>query len=142
MTNEAFEQLVREEAPGAVPEKFRDKVRNVAFLVEDEPSPAVRQREGLRDDETLLGLYQGVPATARGDVYGLGGVLPDTITLFRLPIEEEALDQEHTYILKDVSRSFEECVRKVVRETVWHEVAHYFGMDEHEVRRREEERDS
>ncbi|HUY62595.1 MAG TPA: metallopeptidase family protein [Candidatus Paceibacterota bacterium] len=125
MAAEEFEQLVR----GGVerlPAWVRDKIANVALFIEDEPSEEVRKREKLAPNETLLGLYEGVPLTARA--YGEGLILPDTITLYRLPIEEVALEDEMD-------------VRDVVAETVWHEFAHYFGMDEHEVRLREEERD-
>lgn len=126
MDRARFEQLVAEEFQNAIPEKFRGKIRNVGFLVEDEPSPEVRKREGLAENETLLGYYHGVPHTARGDLYGLGPTLPDTITLYQKPIEEEA-----AHIGVDV--------QSVIRETIWHEVAHYFGFPEHEVRRREGE---
>ncbi|MDE1919144.1 MAG: metallopeptidase family protein [Patescibacteria group bacterium] len=124
MEREAFEKLVHEGFL-LIPEKFRERIRNVALLVEDEPSEEVRQKEGLSEDETLLGLYQGIPATARGDSYGVGPTLPDTITLFQLPIEEAA------------NGSLEE-MRTIVAETIWHEYAHYFGMDEDAVRSRED----
>ncbi len=126
MDREAFEKLV-EEGFLLIPEKFRKRIQNVALLVEDEPSSEVRQQEGLSADETLLGLYQGIPATERGDSYGIGPTIPDTITLFKLSIEEAAA-------------GVPEEVRKIVAETIWHEYAHYFGMDEDEVRFREEVR--
>lgn len=126
MTRAEFEKLT-EEGFLLIPEKFRTKIKNVALLVEDEPSMEVREREGLGEGETLLGLYQGIPATERGDTYGVGPTLPDTITLFQLPIEEEA-------------GGVPEEIRKVIAETIWHEYAHYFGMDEEEVRFREEKR--
>lgn len=117
---EGFERL---------PQWVRDKITNVALLVEDEPSEEDRKAQGLSDDETLLGLYKGIPLSARGEEYGVGMTLPDTITLYRLPIEGAALEDG-----KDV--------RDVVAETIWHEFAHHFGMDEHEVREREDKRDS
>lgn len=123
MDRETFEKLV-EEGFLLLPEKFRTRIKNVALLVEDEPSEEVRIQEGLSEGETLLGLYQGIPNTARGDTYGVGPTLPDTITLFRLPIEETAHEDG-------------EDVRKVIAETIWHEYAHYFGMDEDEVQFRE-----
>jgi len=137
MTNEQFEAIVAEEFPRAIPEKFQSLIRNVAFVVEDEPSPEVREEEGLGAGETLLGFYRGVPTTARGDLYGIGNVLPDCIILYRLPIEEEA-----RFLCSQSAVLPEEAVRRVVRETIWHEVAHHFGMDEHEVQRREDERSS
>lgn len=127
MTRGEFEKLV-EEGFLLLPEKFRARIKNVALLVEDEPSQEVRELEGLADDETLLGLYQGIPATVRGDTYGMGPTLPDTITLYQLPIEEAAYEDGDD-------------IRKVIAETIWHEYAHYFGMDEDEVQLREEERD-
>jgi predicted Zn-dependent protease with MMP-like domain len=129
MTREEFEKLVEEEFPKAIPEKFRDKIKNVAFLIEDEPSQALRKQEGLGHNETLLGLYHGIPATSRGDYYGVGSTLPDTITLFQKPIEELAKERN-----KDV--------RHVIRETIWHEVAHHFGYDERQIRGREQRRDT
>ena len=136
MHPEAFEQLVEEEFPNAVPEKFRDLIKNLAFIVEDEPSPEVRKLEELGVDETLLGYYRGIPATARGDWYGVGMTLPDTITLYQIPIEAEA-----EFEMQQHGLVFEAAVRKVIRETIWHEVAHHFGYDETQVRGREERRD-
>ena len=132
---EQFEAWAAEEFPKAVPEKFHPLIKNVVFLVEDEPDAEVRREEELGPGETLLGLYRGIPSTARGDLYGVGMTLPDSIHLYQLPIEEEAR------FLMAQGVQEEEAVRKVVRETIWHEVAHHFGMDEHEVRRREDERD-
>ena len=129
MTLEAFEKLISEEFPLAVPREFQDKIQNVAFLAEDEPSPALRKEQGLARNQTLLGLYRGIPATARGDYYGVGATLPDTITLFQKPIEGAAQESG-----KDV--------RQVIRETIWHEVAHHFGYDERQIRGREQKRDA
>lgn len=122
------------EAWEAVPEKWKAQLSNVALLVEDEPSEELRAAEGLQEGETLLGLYQGVPLAARGSEYGIGGTLPDTITLFRLPILEEAeeLTDDHT-------SQFRSYVRKVVTETLWHEIGHYLGLDEEPINRRESE---
>jgi predicted Zn-dependent protease with MMP-like domain len=156
METEQFEQLVAEEFERAIPEQFRPHIKNVAFLVEDEPSAEVREREGLRDGETLLGYYHGIPMPLRGNWYGMGTTLPDTITLYRLPILEEAEDElrrqtdgrarsgERRPVLPLSSRpaGFEELVRKVIRETIWHEVAHHFGMDEGTVSERERRRHS
>ena len=129
MTREEFEQLIETEFERAIPEKFRPHIKNVAFLVEDEPSAGVRAREGLGEHETLLGYYNGIPTPARGDWYGMGTTMPDTITLYQRPIEQAAAQDGVP-------------VARVIRETIWHEVAHHFGMDEHTVRRREDERDT
>ena len=128
MTRKEFEKLA-EEGFLLIPEKFRMKIKNVAFLIEDAPSEEVRKHEGLEAGETLLGLYQGIPNTARGDSYGIGPTVPDTITLFKTPIEEVANNDPRE-------------VRKIVAETIWHEYAHYFGMNEKEVQLREDKRAS
>ncbi|MDZ4221802.1 MAG: metallopeptidase family protein [Patescibacteria group bacterium] len=122
----AFKQLVAD-AFDDLPDQFRKLVDNVALLVEDEPSEEVRAGEGLGEHETLFGLYAGIPQTGRDHSYGVGGTLPDTITIYQNPIEEEA-------------RGDEERCRSIIYETVWHEIAHHFGMDEEAVRKREQER--
>ena len=126
MKREEFEKLV-EEGFLAIPEKFRVKLKNVAFLVEGEPSLETRKKENLSEDETLLGLYTGIPAIARGDNYGVGMTMPDTITIYQRPIEEEAGNNPKR-------------LRQIVHDTVWHEVAHYLGLDEEGVGKREKER--
>lgn len=114
MTRDEFEKLVAT-ALDRVPEKFVQHMKNVAVLVE----------EG-EDTGELLGLYQGVPLSERGDAYGIGMTLPDTITLYMKPILREAEGSGLT-------------VTHVVEETLWHEIGHYFGLDEDAVHAREEE---
>lgn len=123
MTRDEFEKLVAESFE-RLPERVRAQIQNVALLVEDEPSAEIREREKLGEQETLLGYYQGVPLTARGAESPL---IPDTITLYQFPIEEEARDSGMD-------------VRDVIAETIWHEYAHHFGMDEDEVQKREQKR--
>ncbi|MBI4079932.1 metallopeptidase family protein [Candidatus Kaiserbacteria bacterium] len=119
-----FAKLVREGCE-RLPAAVREKIRNVAILIEDEPSEEVREREGLRTDETLLGYYHGVPLTGRD--YANGPVFPDVITLFQRPIENAAREDGAD-------------VRDVIADTIWHEFAHHFGMDEDAVRARERKR--
>src|SRR3989344_8501860 len=126
MERKEFEKLVAEGFE-RLPQWVREKIKNVALLVEDEPSEEDRKAEGLSDEETLLGLYKGIPLSARGEHYGVGPTMPDTITLYQMPIEQAAAEDN-----KDV--------RDVVAETIWHEFAHHFGMDEGEVRAREQGR--
>jgi len=104
MERRRFEELV-DEAMAGLPAWVRERLDNVAVIVEEEPP---------EDDPDLLGLYEGIPLTDRGADYF--GVLPDRIRLFRRVIEEEAGDEE------DVTR--------VVQETVIHEVAHFFGISD------------
>ncbi|MBM3271723.1 metallopeptidase family protein [Candidatus Kaiserbacteria bacterium] len=123
-----FERLAAEGFE-RLPAHIRAKIDNVALLIEDEPTEEDLLNNGLDPEtETLLGLYHGIPLSARGEQYGVGVTMPDTITLFRYPIEDAAFDDS-----KDV--------RDVIAETIWHEYAHHFGMNEEEVRLREEERD-
>lgn len=108
-----------------IPERFSKKVAPLVFLIEDEPSTETLRENGISPGEgTLLGLYHGIPKTERGVEYGVGGTMPDTITLFQKPIEDAAREEGKS-------------VEVVIEETVWHELGHYFGMEEHEVRGRE-----
>ena len=145
MHRKEFEKLVSEGFE-RLPQWVREKIKNVALLIEDEPSREDREAEGLGEDETLLGLYKGVPLTARGQEYVVGATLPDTITLYQLPIEDAAAEELSTYEVDnsnaiDPVGRYEDEIQKVVTETIWHEFAHHFGMDEHEVREREQKRD-
>lgn len=144
MELEEFERLV-EEGYEQLPQWVRDKISNVAVLIEDEPSEEVRKIEGLGENETLLGYYHGIPLTARGEHYGIGITMPDTITLYRLPILEAALESLSTLKdeenVRDRNSNMREAVKKEVADTIWHEFAHHFGMDEHEVRSREDVRE-
>jgi len=126
MTREEFEKLIEAEFEKAIPEKFRPHIKNVAFLVEDEPSAQVRAQEGLHAGETLLGLYHGIPHTERGDNYGIGMTLPDTITLFQKPIENTGGDRKK--------------IKHIIKETIWHEVGHHFGLSDDEIERLERKR--
>ena len=123
MEQREFERLVGQ-AWKRIPREFRDRVENLAIVVEPEPTSAQLRSAAVRPPDTLLGLYQGVPLTQRGSWYQM--VLPDKISLFQGPIEREARR------LDDLPR--------VIYETLWHEVAHYFGMDELQVRRAERRR--
>ncbi|MCE9644083.1 metallopeptidase family protein [Candidatus Parcubacteria bacterium] len=126
MTLERFEEAAAE-AFEKIPEKFRKQMKNVALLVESEPDEETLREEGLEEGGTLLGLYRGIPNTERGAYYGVGPTLPDTITLYQLPIEEEAEFSQKS-------------IEQVLYETLWHEIAHYFGFDEGSVREEEGKR--
>ncbi len=117
LPREDFEEIVHE-GIRAIPEKFLKLLDNVDVVVDDEPSLAQRRKMRLRSDMTLFGLYEGVPRTKRGSGYSF--VLPDKITIFQRPIEDAARDIEH--------------LKKIVRDTVWHEIAHHFGIEERRVR--------
>lgn len=123
LDEQSFEQLV---AAGidAIPDQFAAKLSNVAITVADEPNELQRQKVHLRGDWTLFGLYEGVPQNRRGG--GYSGALPDKITIFRGPIERASRGPED--------------VQEIVKNTIWHEVAHHFGMDEAAVRAAEAKR--
>ncbi len=133
MGEDEFTELVAAEWR-AMPERFQKHIQNVAVLVEDEPSPSVRAEERLGPGETLLGLYHGIPNTERGSHYGEGGTLPDTITLFRLPLLEDAEK------ICAPDEPFRSAVQRAIRETIWHEVGHYFGLGDEEIGVREHEK--
>jgi len=117
-----FEELVNEGIE-AIPKKFLEKLENVDIVIEETPAPEQLRKLKIRKGVFLFGLYEGVPQTKR---WGYGQVLPDKITIFKNPIEK-------------VARSEEE-IKKIVRDTVWHEIAHHFGMDEKRVREAESRR--
>ena len=113
-----FERLVAE-ALEAIPEPFRSRLVNVAVVVEEEPSRELLASLGIPPGETLLGLYDGIPLTSRGEGYNL--VSPDRIIIFRRPIME-------------LCRTAAE-LREQVRHTVLHEVAHFYGISDDELHR-------
>jgi predicted Zn-dependent protease with MMP-like domain len=112
MTPSEFDRLV-DDAMDVIPPRFRARIRNVAFVVESEPP-----RPGL------LGLYEGRPLTERGWAPDMR--MPDKITIYQGPHER-------------MSHSVDG-LKRLVRETIWHEVAHYFGLNERQVRLAESRR--
>ena len=85
MTREEFRQLVAE-ALDTIPRRFRNHLKNLAVLVEDEPSESLLREMEIEPPDTLFGLYHGTPLTARPWDYG--NALPDRITLYQGPIED------------------------------------------------------
>ncbi|HQU07564.1 MAG: hypothetical protein B7X04_01285 [Parcubacteria group bacterium 21-54-25] len=125
-----FEQIAAEEF-AHVPSRVARRLSNIALLIEDAPTVAIRTEEKLKATETLLGLYRGVPANARGAGYGIGMTAPDTITLYRIPVLTRARIEAPGGVID------EETVRRIVRETLWHEIGHAFGLSEPAVEARE-----
>lgn len=113
----SFEKMVAE-AIDSLPEKLRERMHNVAILVEDFPTPEQRQKLRLRDKYGLLGLFEGYIQSSRRN---FGPVLPDKITLFRVPIMQSCSTPD-------------EC-RRQIEETLKHEIAHHFGSDEKGARK-------
>lgn len=121
MTHEEFEKLVGE-GIDAIDEKFLAKLKNVEIVIEDDPSFEQLAKLKLRG-ALLFGLYEGIPQTQR---QSYGQVLPDKITIFKNSIEKMFFRPED--------------IKKAVKDTVWHEIAHHFGMDENQVRKAEQKR--
>jgi predicted Zn-dependent protease with MMP-like domain len=111
LNDDEFHQIVAD-AIDAIPPLYQKYLQNVAFIVEDLPTPEQRVKLNLYPNETLFGLYEGVPLTGRS---GMTKLLPDKITIFKQPLES-------------VSQNLDD-LRERVRHTVWHEVAHYYGLD-------------
>lgn len=116
MDRAAFERLVAE-ALTDIPDEFRRAMRNIAIIVEDEPSPQLLVEMDIQPPDTLFGLYQGTPLTERDATFG--NALPDRILLFQGPHEREAEDHEDLIVS--------------IAETLIHEIGHYFGMSEEEI---------
>jgi predicted Zn-dependent protease with MMP-like domain len=117
MTRDAFRALV-EEAIDTIPRRFAREVRNLAIVIEDEPSPQLLEEMEMEPGDTLLGLYQGTPLTERQ--WGHGNVLPDRITLYQASIEDDAEGDEDEIVV-------------AIGETLIHELGHYFGLSEDEI---------
>jgi predicted Zn-dependent protease with MMP-like domain len=118
MQRRRFVSLVRQALDG-LPSPYRDWLANVEVVVERKPRRHQLRHIGLQPDETLFGLYEGVPLTERASDYGM--VLPDKITIFQEPLEQAFSEDE-------------ELVAEV-RSTVLHELAHHFGISDEELDR-------
>jgi predicted Zn-dependent protease with MMP-like domain len=124
MTRRQFEALV-EKALRKLPRQFKEKLANVAVVVEDWADDETLAEMEIEPPDTLYGLYRGVDITRRDSAYG--NVLPDTITIYQGPIEEDCADEAD--------------MADLVRETVIHEIGHYFGLDDETMHRIEEGED-
>jgi predicted Zn-dependent protease with MMP-like domain len=122
LTRRQFESLV-DRALGHLPRRFREKLENVAVVVEDWADEATLAEMEIEPPDTLYGLYRGTDLTHRDSTYG--GVLPDVITIYQGPIEEDC-------------ESLEE-MEEVVADTVVHELGHYFGLDDDRLEELEQE---
>lgn len=121
INDEQFADMIGQ-AMDELPEQYITGLKNVAVTYEDEPTPAQREKLKLNCHQTLYGLYEGIPLTKRGAGYNL--VLPDKITIFKLPM----LHASH-----DIA-----ALKFQIKHTLWHEIAHYFGLDHdriHELER-------
>ena len=116
MPSEQFEAAV-EEALAEIPADILEHLENVVISVEDEPSAEDLRDLGMEEDELLFGIYQGTPLPER-EISNYAG-LPDRIVIYRLPLLEACSNRRQ--LLREI------------RDTVIHEVGHYFGFDEDEL---------
>lgn len=115
ISDDVFQQCI-EDALRTLPSEHMEHLKNVAIVYADEPTSDQRQLLHLRHDQTLFGLYEGVPLSQR---QGVTHLLPDKITLFKLPICSSVNNERD--------------LREQIRHTLWHEIAHYFGLDHDQI---------
>ncbi len=113
---EKFEDFVKD-AIDHIPNIYQDKMKTVAITVDEQPTDEQRKKIGLRPCDALYGLYEGVPLTKRGG--NTLSIPPDVITIFKHPMLE-LFPEEST-------------LKKQIYKTLWHEVAHYFGLNHRQI---------
>jgi predicted Zn-dependent protease with MMP-like domain len=121
ISDEQFDEIISSSME-ELPEQYTHNLKNVAIVMQDEPTEEQRHKLDLRCHETLFGLYEGIPLTQRGAGYNL--VLPDKITIFKRPILAHSPDIE--------------AFKRQVKHTLWHEIAHHYGLQHdriHEIER-------
>ena len=124
MTRRQFEAVV-ERALRRLPRGFREKLANIVVVVEEWADEETLEEMGIEPPDTLYGLYRGVDLTQRDSTYG--NVLPDTVTIYQGPIEEDCESEDE--------------MADVIRDTVVHEIGHYFGLDDETMHRIEDGED-
>lgn len=112
ISDEQFEKLISQ-AMDELPQDYIERLDNIAVVYEDDPSEEQRQRLRLHRGQSLYGLYEGIPKTKRGTGYNL--VLPDKITIFKNPILGSVRNMDE--------------LKKQIKHTLWHEIAHHYGLD-------------
>jgi predicted Zn-dependent protease with MMP-like domain len=117
MEKEKFEELVRE-ALDKLPQKFKKYLDNLAVIVEERPSREIYDKTQTPPFSSILGHYHGVPLKHRGPFYG--NVPPDVIVIYQKTIESICATEEE--------------IKKKVKEVVLHEIGHYFGLSDKELR--------
>ena len=115
ISDERFHELI-DIAFDKLPELHRDNIKNVAILQQDDPTPEQRVKLELRNDQTLLGLYEGVPLSQR---QGSTHIFPDKVTLFKGPLTSMVNTETE--------------LQAEIYHTLWHEIAHYYGLDHDQI---------
>jgi len=116
LSDEQFDQLISH-AMDELPQKYIRGLQNVAIIYADDPTPEQVVKMKLDDHHILLGLYEGIPLTQRGSGYTF--VLPDRITLFKNSI---------LAVVRNEAELFEQ-----IKRTLWHEIAHYYGLNHQRI---------
>ncbi len=121
-----FEQMINEAMDSLPPDRIKG-LKNIAITYDDKPSAEQRKQLQLRGSQTLYGLYEGIPLTKRpaaSSIFSSNPItLPDKITIFKLPIASNS--------------SSITAIREQVRHTLWHEIAHYYGLDHDQIKKLE-----
>lgn len=112
VSDEDFSKLISH-CLDELPAQYVTGLKNVLITYEDQPTEQQREKQKLLPFQTLFGLYEGVPLTKRDAGYQF--VLPDRITIFKLPLVQASTDLAH--------------LKAKVKHTLWHEIAHYYGLD-------------
>jgi predicted Zn-dependent protease with MMP-like domain len=99
-----------------LPKKYLSKLSNVAIISQDSPDETQKKALKLKQNQTLYGLYQGVPLTMRSNY---ATIVPDKITIFKQPIEQSSYNINQ--------------IKEKIKHTLWHEVAHYFGLNHKQI---------
>jgi predicted Zn-dependent protease with MMP-like domain len=118
LSDEDFDQMIST-AMDELPQEYIKNLNNVAITFAENPTPEQLTKQGVRWGQLLLGLYEGIPQTARGAGYMM--VLPDKITLFKQPLLEVSPDLA--------------ALRQQVKRTLWHEIAHHYGLAHRDIDR-------
>jgi predicted Zn-dependent protease with MMP-like domain len=109
-------RIMASQAIDSLPQPYIDNMKNVAIVIEDDPTPEQKARLHLHNGQTLYGLYEGIPLTKRGN-YTMA--LPDKITIFKNPIITNS--QNLTQLKTQIKR------------TIWHEIAHHYGLNHQQI---------
>ena len=111
VSHDEFQDLINQ-ALGELPGEHVKNIKNVAILYEDFPTEEQRINAKLHPHQTLLGLYEGIPLSQR---QGTTRVLPDKITLFKNPLQWQSQNVDQ--------------LKENIKHTLWHEIAHYYGLN-------------
>jgi predicted Zn-dependent protease with MMP-like domain len=125
ISNDEFDSLITR-AMDELPQEYIRGLDNVAIVMEDNPTTEQIKKMKIRDGTILLGLYEGIPLTQRGNGYTF--VLPDKITLFKKSLLQVAQSEKELFYQ--------------VKQTLWHEIAHFYGLEHQQMDRLQNKKSS